>query len=88
MRVRGMCRRAVDLLSCERARRHGDMRSLHACIAAMSSAHLGYLLTPKDVALMVLLLRVARIAGATFSPANYVDAAGYAGIADEFAGDV
>jgi hypothetical protein len=54
----------------------------------MSSAHLGYLLTPNDVALMVLLLRVARIAGATFSPANYVDAAGYAGIADEFAGDV
>jgi Domain of unknown function (DUF6378) len=85
MRAREVCRRAADLVSSDRARQYGDARLLHARIAALWSAHLGHLITPHDVALMMLLLKVARTAGGTFNLDNYVDAAGYAGIAAELA---
>jgi Domain of unknown function (DUF6378) len=43
------------------------------------------LITPHDVALMMMLLKVARTAGGTFNLDNYIDAAGYAGIPAELA---
>ena len=88
MRATDVCRRAADLVVDDRARQYGDVRLLHARIAALWSAHLGYLITPHDVALMMLLLKVARTAGGTFNPDNYIDAAGYAGLAAELADDV
>jgi hypothetical protein len=88
VRASDVCRQAADLVGGDRAHQHGDARSLHARIATLWSAHLGRSITPHDVALMMLLLKVARTAGGTFNPDNYVDAAGYAGIAAELAGDV
>ena len=88
MRAKDVCRRAADLVGRDRARQHGDARLLHKRIAALWSAHLGHSITPHDVALMMLLLKIARTAGGTPNPDNYVDAAGYAGIAAELAADV
>lgn len=85
MRARDVCQRAADLVDGERARQHGDVQSVHSRIAAHWSIHLGHLITPHDVALMMLLLKAARTAGGTFNPDNYVDAAGYAAIAAELA---
>jgi Domain of unknown function (DUF6378) len=85
MRASDVCRRAADLVSSGRARQHGDARLLHTRIAALWSVHLGRLITPHDVALMMMLLRVARTAGGTFNLDNYIDAAGYAGIPAELA---
>jgi Domain of unknown function (DUF6378) len=69
-------------------RQHGDAWTVHTRVAALWSAHLGQLITPHDVALMMLLLKVVRTAGGAFNPDNYVDAAGYAGIAAELADNV
>jgi len=88
MRARDVCRRAADLVSGDRARQYGDARLLHARIATLWSAHLGHSITPHDVALLLLLLKVARTTGGTFNPDNYIDAAGYAAIAAELASDV
>lgn len=88
MRARDVCRRAAGLVGGDQARQYGGARPLHARIAALWSAHLGHLITPHDVALTMLLLKVARTAGRTFNPDNYIDAAGYAGIAAELASDV
>jgi len=83
MRAADICIRAADLLAGDRSRLHGDVRTSHARIAALWSAYLGYPITSHDVALMMLLLKVARTAGETFNLDNYVDAAGYAAIAAE-----
>ena len=85
MRARDICFSAAELVGGDRARQHGDARSLHARIAALWSAYLGQTITPHDAALMMLLMKVARTAGGTFNFDNYIDAAGYAGIAAEVA---
>jgi hypothetical protein len=83
-----VCRRAADLVGGNRMRQHGDAQTVHARIAALWSVHSGHLITSHDVAIMMLLLKVARSAGGTFNPDNYVDAAAYAGIAAELANNV
>jgi hypothetical protein len=88
MRAKDVCQRAADLVDGDRASQYGDVRSAHSRIAALWSVHLEHVVTPHDVALMMLLLKVARTAGGTFNPDNYIDAAGYVGIAAELAGDV
>ena len=63
----------------------GNRKAAHARIAALWSAYLNYQLTAHDVAILMVLLKVARIMGKTFNADNYVDVAGYAGIAAELA---
>ena len=53
---------------------------------ALWSAYLGTPITARDVALMMVLLKVARTKTGAFNLDDYVDAAGYAGIAVEVAG--
>jgi uncharacterized protein DUF6378 len=88
MRARDVFHRAAYLVGNDRARQHGDVWPVHARVAALWSVYLDHSITPRDVALMMLLLKVARTAGGTFNPDNYVDAAGYAGIAAELASNV
>lgn len=85
MRAQDVYQIAADLVGGDRARQYGDVRSVHVHIAALWSAYLNHPIAAHDVALMMLLLKVARTAGGTFNPDNYVDAAGYAGIAAELA---
>ena len=86
MRAQDVCRRATDLVGGDRARLHGDARAVHDTIAALWSAYLGTPITARDVALMMVLLKVARTKTGAFNLDDYVDAAGYAGIAVEVAG--
>ena len=44
------------------------------------------MLEAEDVAIMMILLKIARIQTGTFKPDNYIDIAGYAACAAEVAG--
>jgi hypothetical protein len=85
MRAQDVYQLAADVVRGDLARQYGDPRMVHARIAALWSAYLNYPIAAHDVALMMLLLKVARTTGGAFNPDNYVDAAGYAGIAAELA---
>lgn len=62
--------------------RHGTPERMLEDIASLWSAHLKLSLSPRDVANMMVLLKVAR-AGASHSVDNYTDIAGYAALAAE-----
>lgn len=85
---------ALNLVDGERARTHGDKFINHSRIASLWNAYLanaGLLredsaLDATDVALLMLLLKVARTqSGGAHNDDNYVDMAGYAGVAAETA---
>lgn len=54
----------------------------HRCVDAMS----GFILNPDDVAMLMALMKVARIMTGTFKGDSYVDACGYLSCAAEIAG--
>ena len=76
---------ALELTGGDRAKTHGDKRANHQNIADLWNAYLGFpvQLTAYDVALMMVLLKVARTKSGSKNPDNYVDMAGYAGVAAE-----
>lgn len=83
---------ALELTGGDRAKTHGDKRTNHQNIADLWNAYLrddGPLgkrrLSAHDVAVMMCLLKIARLKSGTHNPDNYVDLAGYAGIAAECA---
>ena len=81
---------AARLVGGDRARKHGDKLVNHGNIAALWSAYLArrgaaVTLTPADVALMMVLLKVARTLSGAHNPDDYIDAAGYAACAGEIA---
>lgn len=79
----GILHIAADLISGDRAKTHGDLRVCHERIAALWSAYLGQTLTGADVARLMVLLKVARSRVGSENPDDYIDMAGYAGIAGE-----
>jgi hypothetical protein len=87
-----VCETAAGLVGGDRAKSHGDKTENHRNIATLWNAYLGWrlgegcLLKPEDVALMMLLLKVARTKTGTFNEDDFVDMAGYAGCAAEIAG--
>lgn len=86
-----ICQRAGELVAGDRQSSHGDKMEGHANVAALWNAYLRgrqherFALTPKDVALMMALLKVARTKTGAHNPDDYVDLAGYAGCAGEIA---
>lgn len=84
-----VCDRASRLVGGDRAKQHGDKVDNHQNIAALWNAYLGWRLTgwlePKDVALMMALLKIARTKSGSHNLDDYVDLAGYAGVAAEIA---
>ena len=77
--------RARVLVSGDRATQHGDKVACHRNIAALWSGFLGINLTAQQVALMLALMKIARTKIGGHNPDNYVDLAGYAGVAGEIA---
>lgn len=85
--------KARQLTGGERAAQHGDKTINHENIAALWSAWLsqraaanggvGLPLSAHDVAVMMVLLKVARTLSGNFNLDDYVDMAGYAGVAAE-----
>lgn len=90
---------AANLVGGDRAKTHGDKVGNHTKIARLWNAYIenklgdkedtpmfGADLDATDVAQMMILLKIARTqSGGTHNPDNYVDAAGYAGVAGECA---
>ena len=77
---------ARDAVLRDRAATHGDVESSFAHLAAVWSARLGLTVTPAQVALMLVDLKVTRAWGNPSHGDNWVDIAGYAACGGEIAG--
>lgn len=79
----GLLRTAAALVDGDRAKTHGDKIGNHENISRLWGAFLGITIRPQDVALMMVLLKVARTKSGTHNLDDYVDMAAYAGVAAE-----
>lgn len=83
----GICREAARLVEGDRAVDYGDKVENHENIAVLWRAYLGNrqanCITKFDVAIMMILLKIARTELGLRSPDTFVDMAGYAAIAGE-----
>ena len=75
--------KAKAIINGERQGAYGDPEDSFKLIAAYWGAYLHEPLTPLDVAHMMMLLKLARMSGQMPHEDNYVDLAGYAGIAGD-----
>jgi hypothetical protein len=87
--LRGDVLRTADKLTHgDRNRDYGEPVENHRHIAAIANAILGtdrWHLTPRDVALVLISVKLARLAKTPLHKDSYIDAAGYLGIAYECA---
>lgn len=74
---------AEKLVSGDRDQTHGDKLINHNNIALLWSAYLEFDVTPKDVAILMVLLKLARTKAGQHNIDDYVDACGYSAIAGE-----
>ena len=81
-----VCLRAADLVDGDRRRQHGEPKAAHTRIAALWSAYLDRPISAHDVAIMMILVEGGAHHHRYLNPDNYVDVAGYAGVAAELAG--
>ena len=79
-------RTAEKYVCADRASQHGDMENNFQCIAAYWAVHLGTEVTATDVAVMMTLLKVARIKSNVKNSDNWVDGCGYLACGGELAG--
>jgi hypothetical protein len=89
MKASKICTQAAELVSGDREQQHGDKKENHENIARLWNAYActiqpGYL-TALDVANMMELLKIARRKTGEHNDDDYIDAAGYAGVAGEIA---
>ena len=77
--------RAKAIVTGEREKQYGKPEDNFAIIAELWSAYTGYKFSPVDVAMMMALLKVARIRTGVGTVDSFVDLAGYAACAGEIA---
>ena len=78
---------AIKTVCEERQDSYGKPEDNFAIIADLWSGYLGnVVLKAEDVAMMMILLKIARIQTGKYKPDNYIDIAGYAACAAEVAG--
>ena len=68
---------AKEYVTKDRADQHGDMESNLTTIAEYWGIHLGTHVAPHDVAVMMTLLKAARIKSSPENPDHWIDCAGY-----------
>ena len=78
-------RTAEEYVTKDRAATHGNMEDNFSTIAEYWSAHLSFDITSLDVAVMMTLVKIARIKNNPSHIDNYVDAAGYMACGGELA---
>ena len=83
-------RKAASLVGGDREATHGDKVDNHENIASLWNAYLDLknieaAITAHDVAIMMVLLKAARTKTGSLNLDDYVDMAGYAGVAAEIA---
>ncbi len=74
---------ALKILKGPREKEYGNKKENHDNIAKLWSAYLNINLTAHDVALMMLLLKVARTKSPNPTRDTYIDMVGYSAIAGE-----
>jgi len=74
---------AKEYVTKDRADTHGDAESNFGLIAAYWSAHLNKNISPHDVAVMMTLLKLARMRSNPAHVDSAIDAAGYSALAGE-----
>lgn len=75
--------KAEDIVNGARQNTYGSPEDCFASIAGMWGSYLGISLSPSDVAMLMVLLKVARTKGRRDYADNYIDIAGYAACAGE-----
>ena len=75
------------LITGDRAKEHGDARANFAKVAKMWSAMVGVEIAPRQVPLMMVALKVVRAGANPGNKDNFIDAAGYAALSGELAGE-
>jgi hypothetical protein len=78
--------RAKECVCGEREQDYGTPENNFRLIATLWSAYTGQSYTPVDVAMMMSLLKIARIKSGTGTEDSFVDLAGYAACGAEIAG--
>jgi hypothetical protein len=78
--------RAKECVCGQREQDYGTPENNFQRIAALWGAYTGHTYTPIDVAMMMSLLKVARIKSGTGTEDSFVDLAGYAACGAEIAG--
>jgi hypothetical protein len=77
-------RTAEKYVTTDRAAEHGDIEDNFQCIADYWSTHLSYDVTGSDVAVMMVLLKLARIKHNAANLDNWIDGCGYLACGAEF----
>lgn len=77
---------AADCVCKSREEQYGSPEDSFGMISKLWSIYLDREILQKDVAVMMALLKIARIAGGRFKADSYVDAIGYMACAGEIAG--
>ena len=81
-------RTAEEYITKDRANEHGDMEDNFATIASYWSQHLGTKVTAVDVAVMMTLLKIARIKTNEVNQDNWVDGCGYLACGGELVNNI
>lgn len=74
---------ATQCVCVDRKDQYGETESNFSLIAQLWSCYLGVAIEPKDVASMMILLKLARVKTGTQKKDNWVDIAGYAACGGE-----
>ena len=74
---------AMQLVGCDRHKDYGDKVKNHKNIAKLWSAYKDVEITPHDVAIMMVLLKIARTKLGAVSSDTYIDGSAYMSIAGE-----
>ncbi|MGZ6054500.1 MAG: DUF6378 domain-containing protein [Isosphaeraceae bacterium] len=76
---------AEEIINGQRAKDYGDARENHQRIANLWNAYVfpDRLFTPEDVAVMMILLKIARLMENGYHPDTVIDIAGYAGVLEK-----
>lgn len=77
---------AKAIVTGEREKQYGSPEDNFGVIARFWSTYAGHSFTPVDVAMMMTLLKVARIKTGNYKADSYIDACGYLACAAEIAG--
>lgn len=78
--------RAKKCVCEDRESQYGSPEDSFKLIADFWTVYLDYAISPADVAIMMTLLKIARIVNGRFKTDSYIDACGYLACAGEIAG--
>lgn len=77
--------KAAEMVTGHREGEYGSPENNFSRIGAMWSAYLGVTVTPVDVAMLMAILKIARVKGRTMTKDSFIDLAGYAACGGEIA---